>query len=244
MVNRTLLFGEGLFETLRWRPSEEKLRLHYERLRSSAEFFHIPCPDYEEFKRDLETATKGEEDLYVKYLLISKGGDYITDRPTGSEKLIITKGIGHIPNRVRLTLSPYRRHSLDPVCRHKSTSYLFSLLVKRHAKEMGFWDGLIVNEKGHICESSTANLLFIKGSHLYTPAKECGLLWGTTLEFIRRRFPIREEYIPLEKMEAFEGMFVLNSLILCAVVEEVNGKTMRVDLSAFEELRSILRACL
>lgn len=244
MLNRTLIFGEGLFETIRWRLSEEKLKLHYERLKASAEHFGIPYPSYEEFLKDLEEATRGKEKLYVKYLLISKGGDQLTDKPQGYGKLIITKELKPTPERIKLCLSPYGRHSSDPVCRHKSTSYLFNLLVKRYAQHKGFWDGLIVNEKGHVCETSTANLLFLKGSKLYTPAKDCGLLWGTTLEFLKRRLPIEEAYIDLQKVEDYDCVMVLNSLVLCALVEEFEGKRLKADTSAFEEVSRILRSSL
>ncbi len=244
MLNRTLLFGEGLFETIRWKPSEEKLKLHYNRLKSSAEYFDIPCPSYEEFKEDVEKATSGKDNLYVKYLLISKGGDYLTDKSLNYGKLIITKSLRESPERVKLCLAPYRRHSTDPICRHKSTSYLFNLLVKKYAKGLNLWDGVIVNEKGYICETATSNLLFLKGSNLYTPAKDCGLLWGTTLELLQRKIPIREEYILLSKIEDYDGIFVLNSLLPCAMVEEIDNKKLRQDQETFKHIRDILKACL
>ncbi|MEJ5339665.1 MAG: aminotransferase class IV [Aquificaceae bacterium] len=242
MTNRTLLFGEGLFETIRWRPSEEKLRLHYERLSSSAGYLGIPCPTYEEFIRDLLQVAGSRDGLYLKYLLISKGGDFLTDRPSSHGTLIIAKSLKPAPLKVRLCLSSYRRHSSDPVCRHKTTSYLFNLLVKREAKRRGYWDGVVLNERGHTCETSTANLLFLKGSRLYTPARECGLLWGTTLEFLSRRLEVREEYLELSALKSCDSLFVLNSLVLCAAVEEMDGERLRVDRDALEEINRILKA--
>lgn len=72
MLNRTLLFGEGLFETIRWKPPEEKLKLHYERLEASAVYFGIPHPSYEEFLKDIEGATKGGEDFMLNTCLYQK----------------------------------------------------------------------------------------------------------------------------------------------------------------------------
>ncbi len=240
MLNRTLLFGEGLFETIRWKSQEEKLRLHYERLKNSAEALGIPYPTYEEFLMDLQEATGKEENLYVKYLLISKGGDYLTQKPSQRGKLIITKPLRATPEKVSLCLSPYLRHSSDPVCRHKTTSYLFNLMVKKHSQSLGFWDGVIANEKGYVCETSTANLLFLKGSKLYTPARENGLLWGTTLEFLSRRIPIEEDYISLERIEDYHSLFVLNSLLPCAMVESFEGKPLKQDPSTFEVIRKTI----
>ncbi|MDW8066527.1 MAG: aminotransferase class IV [Aquificaceae bacterium] len=244
MLNRTLLFGEGLFETIRWKPSEEKLKLHYNRLLTSAQALGIPCPSFEEFFNELMEAVSNHDGLYVKYVLLSKGGDYLADSPEDYGKLIVVKDLKPQPSSVSLCLSPYRRHSSDPVCRHKTTSYLFNLLVKRDAINRGFWDGVIVNEKGHVCETSTSNLLLVKGSRLFTPARDSGLLWGTTIEFLRRRLTIEEEYISLDHLEKYDGVFVINSLLLCGVVESIEGKALRVDLQAYGEIRNILKDCL
>ncbi|MEN3028932.1 MAG: aminotransferase class IV [Aquificaceae bacterium] len=242
MFNRTLLFGEGLFETIRWKPSEEKLSLHYRRLSSSAETFGIPHPTYEEFKKELQKYTRGRDGLYVKYLLLSRGGDYLTDSPQAYGRLVIVKALKPQPHRVKLCLSPYRRHSSDPLCGHKTTSYLFNLLVKREALSRGFQDGIILNEKEHVCETATSNLLFLKGSRLYTPARSSGLLWGTTLEFLRRRVEIREEYIRFRELEKYDALFVLNSLMLCAMVERLEARPLSMEEQGFKELQGILRA--
>jgi 4-amino-4-deoxychorismate lyase len=230
MTNRTLLFGEGLFETIRWKPPEEKLKLHYKRLSTSAEVLGIPYPTYEEFLKDIETQTTGiEGERYVKYLLVSEGSDALSDKPQAYKSFVLTKVLPPQPNSVKIGISLYRRHSSDPICRHKTTSYLFNLLVKRQAKEKGLWDAIILNEKEEVCEASTANLLFLKGSKLYTPAKECGLLWGTSLEYLTRRFYIVEEKIKVSELEKFDAVYVLNSLVLCASVKQVE------DISFYEE---------
>ena len=71
--------ARGFFETIRWKPPEEKLKLHYERLEASAVYFGIPHPCFVEFLKDIDGSTKGGEGLYVKFLLISNGGDQLRD---------------------------------------------------------------------------------------------------------------------------------------------------------------------
>ncbi|RMH06037.1 MAG: aminodeoxychorismate lyase [Aquificota bacterium] len=238
--NRTLLFGEGLFETIRWHPGEEKLRLHYERLSNSAKALGIAYPSYEEFLGDLQRVAEGKGELYVKYLLLSFGEDYYGGKPTSYKSLVFAKPLKPSPERVSLCLSSYQRHSSDPVCRHKTTSYLFNVLVKRSARERGFYDGLVLNERGFLCETSSANLLLVKGSRLYTPAKDCGLLWGTTLELLSRKMQVLEEYIKPSHLEGADGVFILNSLLLCVPVERLEDKVLRIDLEAFKEVKKAL----
>ncbi len=216
MINRTLLYGEGIFETMRLPISEERLKLHYRRLRHSAEFFGIPCPDYEEFKKDCLLDVK--EDSYLKFCLISKGEDYYGGAPKDYGKLVILKKLKLVEGPVKLSLSPYRRHSSDPICRHKSTNYLFNVMVKKHALKEGFYDGVILNEREEVCETSSANLLFLKGSLLYTPAQESGRLEGTTLSVLKTTMDIKQERIKVSQLENFEAVFIINALIGCLPV--------------------------
>ncbi|WP_448583655.1 aminotransferase class IV [Thermocrinis sp.] len=217
MINRTLLYGEGLFETMKLPISEKRLKIHYERLKSSAEFFGIPYPSYEEFKKDCMVDVK--EKSYLKFCLIAKGEDYYGGKATDYGKLIMIKKLKPLEEPIRLTISPYRRHSGDPICRHKTTSYLFNLMVKRKAVESGFYDGIIINERDEVCETSSANLLFLKGNSFYTPAKESGRLEGTTLKILKELIDVKEERIKVESLKDFEGAFIINALIDCLPVE-------------------------
>ncbi len=222
VINRTLLYGEGLFETIKLPSTEERLKLHYERLKRSAEFFEIPYPSYDEFLKDCFLPVK--EPNYLKFCLISKGEDYYGGSSKAYEKLIIRKSLKLPKSPLSLTPFPYKRHSDDPLCRHKTTSYLFNILVKKDALRKGFYDGIIINEREEVCETSSANLLFLKGSKFYTPAVECGRLEGTTLRLLKTRLDVREERIRIDRLENFEGVFLLNALIDCmpAKVEGTN----------------------
>ncbi len=239
-MNRSLLFGEGLFETIHWRGRNYKLRKHYERLRSSANFFGYPCPEYGEFVSDIEKATAGNKNLYVKYLLLFKGSDYYGDFPEEYEARVVVKELPKVPKSVSLCISSYRRHSQNPVFYHKTTSFLFNALVKREAKERGFFDGLVLNDRDFLTETSSANLLVYKKGKFYTPARESGLLWGTTLELLGEEIPLKEEFISLDFLRDAEGVFILNSLIKILPVVEVEGERLKENGELTEELREVI----
>ncbi len=237
MMNRTLLYGEGLFETMKLPISEKRLRLHYERLKSSAEFFGIPCPSYEEFKKDCTIEVK--EQTYLKFCLIAKGESYYGGKANDYGKLILVKRFKPLNGSVKLNISPYRRHSADPTCRHKTTNYLFNVVVKRQAMEEGFYDGIIVNERDEVCETSSANLLFLKGNTLYTPAKESGILEGTTLRILKEFMDVKEERIKVERLKDFEGAFIVNALIDCLPVE-IEGFGLRILKDVSLEIKKVI----
>ena len=237
-MNRGLLFGEGFFETIRWSGENKRLVRHYQRLKNSCQEFGLLYPSYEEFIKTIKKEVGERRDVYVKFLLYFKGSDYFADYPSEYECKVFVKTLPKVPSSVRLTFSSYLRHSLDPVCRHKTISYLFNVLVKRQALSKGFYDAIIVNERYHLCETSSSNLLFVKGSKLYTPARENGLLWGTTISILFERMDVKEEHI--KNIEEFESVFVTNALVGCVPVESIEGFRFKVDASLQEELLRVI----
>ena len=239
-MNRTLYFGEGLFETIRWRGETPKVRLHYERLKNSAQELGLKYPSYEEFLEYIKTASGGERDVYVKLCLLSKGSDYFGDEPEDYEVRVVVKALPPVPKEVRLTISSYRRHSKNPTFRHKTTSFLFNVLVKREAKKKGFFDGVVLNEKGEITECSSSNLILLKGERLLTPYRDSGLLWGTTLEILSRELGIREERLGIGDVEEADAIFITNSILGAVPVVEVEGLRKEVDEDLLREMRIVI----
>lgn len=236
-MNRTVQFGEGLFETILWKGENKKLRLHYSRLKSSAEFFSIPCPTYEEFLESIRTAVGGATDIYVKYILLSEGPDHYGAQPEGYRVEIKVREAPRPPETVDLCFSSYRRHSANPLFRHKTTSYLFNVLVKREAVRRGYFDGVVLNERGEVTECSASNLILLKRDRLYTPARESGLLWGTTLELLSQSFDIREEYLKPGDLLRADSIFLTNSLIGVVPVLSLEGKKKEINGEALRELK-------
>ncbi len=244
MMNRSTLYGEGLFETIRWRGENRKLRLHYSRLRDSASFFSIPCPSYEEFVDSIKKACGDRSDLYVKFCLFSKGEDHYAGLPKGYEVEVIVKPLPKFPKEVNLTVSSYRRHSHNPVFRHKTMNYLFNVLVKREAVRKGYYDAVVLNERDEVTECSSSNLILLRGERFYTPARESGLLWGTTLKILSEELGIEERRLTLADIERADSLFVTNSLIGVLPVVRFEGYLKNVNKEILNVMRSILSSYL
>ncbi len=232
---RTLLYGEGLFETILWRGKTEKLMRHYRRLLSSARFFRIPCPSFEEFVRLIEEHTGGKRDLYVKFCLISEGDTRFDAFPESFRTAVIVKPYRKI-QKVRLTVSSFRRHSKDPLLYHKTMNYLFSVLVKRKALSAGYDDAVILNEMDEITECSSSNIIFLKDDLLMTPSVQCGLLRGTTLELLMERFDIKEVRAGIEELLEADAVFVTNSISGAVPVIEIMDTPIPVRYDLLEDL--------
>jgi 4-amino-4-deoxychorismate lyase len=213
-------FGEGLFETFKVENGKlpPYFEYHYERLKRGAEFFKIPYPSFETFKTFVEnntSFTKKEGGIFaVKVLLLSLGDAYFGGKPADYKLEIFIKEYRPPKAEIALTFSPYRRHSLNPLWRFKTTGgYLFNVAVKREALSRGFYDALILNEKGHVTETSSANFYCLKDGTLITPPVEDGLLEGVTRRVLLEKGKATEGVIKPEDLKECEGFYVSNSLM-------------------------------
>ncbi|MCS7284289.1 MAG: aminotransferase class IV [Hydrogenobacter thermophilus] len=240
MANRSFFYGEGLFETILYRGRTKKLLRHYERLSKSAEYFGIPYPDLETFCDRIEKKVKGKKDIYVKVCLVSYGKPKYYQMPYRSELKVFVYKYTPLQNPVSVCISSIKRHSSDPVIKHKTLNYLTNVLVKREAIQRGFYDGLMLNEKGHITESSSANLLLVRKDSIYTPHIASGILLGTTLKSIMEKVEIKEKEVKPEDVFGADHLFLVNSLIGVLPVMRLEDKIFSVDESLTQCLRSIV----
>jgi branched-subunit amino acid aminotransferase/4-amino-4-deoxychorismate lyase len=230
MKNRTLLFGEGLFETFRVYKGRKLAFVedHLDRMAEGCRFFALP------FSREkaivaLEHAL-GEmphhTEARLRLNLISYGdqGAEKTALETTWEPL---QGIS-VPESsgVKLALAPFQRFSGSPLVRFKTTSYLENIFVFNWARRQGFFDALFTNERSEITEGSITNVFFLRKGHICTPAREAGLLPGVTRKQIIKvarmlYFPFTESTVTPEDFDRFDGAFVTNSVIEIVPVSTV-----------------------
>jgi len=219
MVNRTTFFGEGLFETFKVENGKlpPTFGLHYERLKEGAVFFDIPYPSFGIFKNFVENRIRFTknfgEPFYVKVVLLSIGEPYFGGKATDYKLHITVKPFYPPKGALVLTISPFRRHSKNPLWRFKTTNYLFNVLVKKEATKRGFYDALILNERGNITETSSANFYCLREGTLITPPAEEGLLPGITRRVLLEKGKAVEGLVSLEDLKRCEKFFISNALL-------------------------------
>lgn len=241
MVNRSFFYGEGLFETILYRGRTPKLLRHYRRLSESAKYFHMSCPDFETFCVKIEEKTKGRKDLYVKVCLLSYGKPRYHEIPQETKLKVFVYRYLPKHDSVSVCVSPFLRHSSDPIVRHKTLNYLFNIMVKRQAVQRGYYDGLILNERGHITECSSANLLILKKGNIYTPHRNSGLLLGTTLQSLMERVKVEETLLTLKDLFDADHIFLTNSLIGVLPISKVEDTIFKIDNELTKYLQEVLQ---
>lgn len=217
---RGVMYGEGVFETIRYRGRLPKtIDDHYSRLARGLKLLKIPIITKEDFLEAINSSVIGQEneDLYIKVVVFGEGKAYYPLQTYKANVLVVVKHYRPVEEDIRLIVSPYRVHSSDPLLRIKSTNYLRNILIKRHARENGYFDGIVLNENGEITETSSANIYWIKGKYLYTPSVDCGVLEGisrkTVLENGKKEgFIVVEGRFGVRDIKNADMIFISNSL--------------------------------
>ena len=237
MKNRTLLFGEGLFETFRAYAGRKLAFVedHMDRMAAGCRFFVLPFSRSEAMdalKLVLEEIPADTE-ARLRLTLISYGDHGVekTAFQTTWEPLPEVKPWQN--SGVRLALAPFARFSDSPLVRFKTTAYLENIFVFNWAREQGCFDALFTNERGEITEGSITNVFFLSKGHILTPPTEAGLLPGVTRKQVIKvagmlGYSLMESTATPVDLKEFDGAFVTNSVIEIRPVRTVGGTDYRV----------------
>lgn len=115
----------------------------------------------------------------------------------------------------------------------KSMDYQCFRMAFTEAKEQGFDEAILVNNRGEIVEGSRTNVFFVKKGTFYTPAIKCGCLNGITRQIIiecvrQMNVPIKRVSTGISMLMHSDEAFVTNSLVgvvpLTRVGEQLIGQ--------------------
>ena len=245
MKNRTLLFGEGLFETFRVYQGRKLAFVddHLARMADGCSFFSLPFSgrDAEEALKSALAEIPPDTEARLRLNLISYGNKraeetafQTTWEPLQEMGTWQTQG-------VELGWALFQKFSHSPVVRFKTTSYMENVFVFSWAREQGFFDALFTNERGEITEGSISNVFFLSDGEIVTPPTDAGILPGVTRKQIigvarELNYSVVERTVTPAELERFDGAFVTN-----AIIEILPVHTVKDIKYKFPELIDALR---
>jgi branched-subunit amino acid aminotransferase/4-amino-4-deoxychorismate lyase len=113
--------------------------------------------------------------------LLSDAQLVITHTPFSEDKSFISLGRHEFAISSRIATSGL-----------KTISYAENSLALRSARERGYDDVLLVNERGEVMESALANLIWLSDGHWWTPSLASGCLPGVTRGLLVENFGVKE----------------------------------------------------
>ncbi len=240
--DRGLLFGDGLFETVRiYQGRGHLLGRHLRRLAAGLDFLGIAHPGQEALagavRRTIDandlgdgvlrlTVTRGVGGSVVEPELADGPTILITLRPllqnpesdkSDKGERIITLGIRHMQPQLGRRL--------------KSLNYLAASHAARDLAAAGVREGLLLTSDGTVAEGTVSNIFRVAGGAVITPPESLGILPGITrgrvIELARERgMEVRQERFALDDLLASDECFYTNSVREIVPVTGVDARTI------------------
>lgn len=238
IVDRGLLYGDGLFETMRsYGGRIFRLDEHLNRLFHSAEAIKLRIPYSlaqlgEAIYRTIEVNEVG--DGCVR-LTVSRGeGEARLDPPkNGTPTMVIVA-----KNSVPYTCQQYevgfkaivvtvRCNESSPISRMKSLNFLNNIVARMEARARGADEAILLNTNGYLAEAAVSNIFLVKGRSLLTPSVDCGILPGITRKAVLELAPnlgleVVEGKLRLSELTGSSEAFLTNSLVEVMSLVEVD----------------------
>ena len=207
LTDVALLYGYGLFETILIYNGRLVLwEEHITRMVKSSGEFQIVLPF------DQNCLLQGALDL-IKSNSIKNGSIRITVSGSGNIFMSCKQGMPYddrlYEEGVSLTINKEKKvYSEAWLINHKSTSYMEKLLIKKQQVSAGFFDAVLLNEKGNVAECCVSNIFCIKDKTIYTPPVSAGILPGVVRTLVCKL--LQNTYFKIEEMD-FTPEFLINS---------------------------------
>ncbi len=235
-------YGTGVFGGLRgyWNDDENQLFVfrphdHFERLTQSASLLRInvphSVPQLVEILNELLRTEGFRENVYIRPVAY-KSTEMIGVRlhDVDDELTMFAMPFGRYVDKeegLHVGFSAWRRVDDNAIpARGKITgAYANSALIKSDALLAGYDEALVLNEDGHLSESSAANLFIVRKGVVITPPIESNVLEG----IVRRSLiTLMRDELGLEVVERNVDrteVYIADEMIMCGTGVQVAAVT-------------------
>jgi len=186
-LDRGLLYGYGLFETMRsYNGRVFRLDAHYRRLCEGAAVLDLsPTFTLDDLRAAIDALLErnGLADAYLR--LTVTAGPAPDDGGASPSVLLVARPLSGYPSALyrrgmAAVTSATRRNEASPLSRVKSLNYLDNLLAREEARRRGADEAILLNTRGFVAEGSASNVFLAQGERLLTPGIDSGALPGIT----------------------------------------------------------------
>ena len=231
--DRGLTLGDGLFETILARDGElVLLDAHLDRMTRGCGALGLPPLGRARARRLCEEAVATVEGRAAVRLTLTagSGGRGLDRLGTPYPRLFATAAPAPTPQTpASLITATVRRNEGSPASRLKTLSYLDNVLAREEARAAGADEALMINNQGQVACAAAANVFWLEGGRLVTPALECGVLEGIMRAKVIESAPslglvVEESCARPTDLARAEAIFLTNSLVGLRPVSGLDGK--------------------
>lgn len=252
--SRGLRYGDGLFETLKYKGGQLILfDEHMSRLWKGMNFLKFqPSKLFTpEMLHDniLQLLNKNKHQSARVRLSVIRSNGGLYDAKDHLPNYIIQSWPlaenNHLLNENGLQLCIYMdaKKNMDAFSNLKHNNYLPYFMGALFAKEQRCNDAIILNNVGNICDTTIANIFLINENHIYTPSLKEGCVAGTMRDFVIQQlkktgYSLIETAINEADLYKASEVFLTNSIYNLRWVSAIgdNTYTNTITRKIFEQL--------
>jgi len=260
VFDRSYLYGEGAFETLRaYNGRPAFCDMHYHRLRANCEKLSIDLPvdEYAFEHAVIKTINANRlKNAHMRVTVSPVGVSVGIERPSKMKTNIVIfarplkeRPKEHYEKGARIVIVESVFADDPEMSEIKSTNYLTKMLARMEVSRKKADEGLLMNRSGSILEGSATNLFVVKDGVLFTPPLSDGCLPGITRWVVLGlaeglKIPCRESSLRLTDIKKVDEIFLTGSTAEILPVREVAkltkksapGPVTRRLMKAYKEL--------
>ena len=247
VASSAVLYGlsvYSVFRALNQNGSWHTFRIgeHYKRLRNSAKIINLEWP--------AELTEKKFKSIMTELLLHNKDANDVFVRVSVHADALLpgtrTRGVSTqlsafvydaepiVPSKnVRLKTSKWRRvpDNAIPSRAKVNGAYVNSVLARQDALDAGYDDCIFLDQQGHVCELSAANIFLVRDGKLITPDTASDLLEGinrrAVMELARAEgITVEERTVDLTELYIADEVFASGTSAFVASVSEIDGRLL------------------
>ncbi len=254
VVSRGLMYGDGVFDTLRvYRGNTLLLEEHITRLHSGMEILGM------EVRNDLEIDTLQKKlwELLEKQQLLHTDAIVRLQvwrdgqrgyHPQGDSSIHYSVTASDWPeffsHPILATVDQRRIPSQSMPSTAKFTNGINYILAAQSAADKGGDDALMQTVNGFVSETTIANVFWVKGDTIYTPDEECDLIPGITRKIIldileeNNHWKSEQGKYSLDHLYDADAVWICNSVREVLAVKQIDDQDFEVDHPAIEQLQN------
>lgn len=250
-----LMNGWGIFSTLRvYDGVPFGWERHWKRMRHDAALMRVPFPPDsawlgERVGRLIEANQAWNSTL--RLCVVRNYGGMFEGPPGRPEFDVIgfTRDVNEWAPVMRLGVVPHARHAASEFAGVKVLSWAQNLARYDRAHEQGFDEVVLLNERGEICECTSANIFLVQGSRACTPPLASGCLPGVTratlIEEVRLPdLEIVDKTLHPQDLEAADEVFLTSTTRELLPVVSVEGYRLKASAHPVRErLQGAFTSC-
>ncbi|MDX1569240.1 MAG: aminodeoxychorismate lyase [Xanthomonadales bacterium] len=226
VTDRGLLYGDGLFETMRFDAAGCALwPLHMERLRRGCRRLEIPAPDGKVLESETQACARGGECM-IRLSVTRGSGSRGYAPPANSEP---TRIVQRFPlpasdgKPLRLLVCETRLAGHPALGTIKHLNRLENVLAAAEVQRGGCGEGLMLDCSERIIEATSANFFVVRGETCLTPELEGTGVAGVFRAWLADRVDLVVMDLGLGDLDPGDGLFLANAVTGIRPVGEVVG---------------------